>query len=255
MFTLVIPVNDYAEAQRQIQELSLQEKMTLELRLDYLKTLDFQALATLRAACPFPLIITLRRVDQGGFYPHNEAQRLRDLHALAALNPTYLDLEYDVPSALIHTLKRQYPALKLLGSYHHFHETPLDLPALLQEMQKKHFYSCHHALSTLALYMLVFVNNMRQCALNGLCMGEKDTTRLLSQVVGSLFAYVSLTNPAAQRRRSRRAFQITGAYPHPHVQLCSAGLACSGQYGHIFIQAMLNQTIYCKLILPQQSSL
>lgn len=170
----------------------------IELRIDYAKTLDLDAITTLRYECHIPMIFTLRKKSQGGFYPQDETQRLQDILALCELNPDYIDLEYDVSPLFIEELTSRYPHIKLIRSYHNFEETPTDLMAILQSMQ----HPCIHAYklamtahSTLdALRLMQFVNTHHaHYRLTGIGMGEAgESTRILSSVVGNAMHYASV---------------------------------------------------------------
>lgn len=197
MLIAIIPVTDYSDTQLYLFQIA-DRADGIELRLDYLSHWDIQALSALRRACTLPVIFTLRSKVHGGHYPHSEAERLKAIMRLCTLNPDYLDLEYDVPTQTIQAIRKLYPAIKLILSYHNFEKTPEDLSALFQTIYQPDCYAykiATHALSTLdALRMLHFVKTLgSHHRLIGLCMGEYgQCTRILAPVVGSLFSYAYL---------------------------------------------------------------
>jgi len=196
MLIAAIPVKNYLDAKDKIKQVIAQID-GVELRLDYLDRLNLDEIDQLRREFSIPLIFVLRKQSQGGYYPREESHRLSQLLALCALKPDYLDLEYDTPNDFIATLKRQFPDIKLIKSYHHFNETPLNLAALLQSMQDPHCHSYKIAVkanSTLdALRMLAFIQQHPNVRLTGISMGEYgQCTRVLSPIIGNEFHYASL---------------------------------------------------------------
>lgn len=194
MLIATIPVIDYVTAKRHLFELA-DRADGVELRLDYVDNWDIQQIKELRQASTVPVILTLRNQAHGGHYPHSETQRLQAMTELCKLNPDYLDLEYDVPPQYIQTIRRLYPAIKIILSYHNFQETPADLANLFQSIYQPDCYAykiatqAHSSLD--ALRMLHCVSSLsHQYRIIGLCMGEfGQFTRILAPVVGSLLTY------------------------------------------------------------------
>ncbi|MBS0623474.1 MAG: shikimate dehydrogenase [Verrucomicrobia bacterium] len=188
------------EAQKQIEEASAVAHL-LEFRLDLFTDCNIKALKELRDQISIPVIFTLRQQNHGGCYRGSEEERLKKILELAALSPTYLDLEEDIPSTFIEHLRQTFPQLKLIISYHHFLHTPSDLEHILYRMRclPAHMYkiACM-ANSTLdSLRMLSF---MRQHApLLGMCMGEKgELTRVLATTMGAPWVFSYLHQKTAE---------------------------------------------------------
>lgn len=199
MLIAVIPVTDYASAERELQLAQQASVDGIELRLDYLKNLDISRISNLRAACHLPVIFTLRKKSQGGLYAHNEDQRLDILLDLCRLNPDYLDIEYDTATDFLQKLSQDFPQIKLICSYHNFEYTPEDLDKIFQSMQAPYFTAykiATQANNTVdALRMLQFSQNINQQQHNftGICMGEDgQCTRILSPVINNYFHYAIL---------------------------------------------------------------
>ena len=198
MLIAAIPVIQYELTRQQLQR-ALGKVDGVELRFDYAESIDITEVRALREEFTLPMIFTLRKKSQGGFYPGNEETRLQALLALCDCQPEYLDLEYDVPLPFWQQIKMLYPAIRLISSYHHFTETPNDLMAVFAQMQ--HPYCDAYKLATFAnttldaLRMLQFVSSQRNhYRLTGICMGaDGQCTRILSPVVGNAMNYVCLT--------------------------------------------------------------
>lgn len=194
MLIATLAVTDYHAAKDKLYQLQDQAD-GIELRLDYASHWDKNAVAALREACTLPMIMTLRSSKQGGYYPHAEAQRLQTLLDCCALNPDYLDLEYDVPIAYIQDIRQCYPEIKIILSYHNFKETPSDLEALFRSIQRADCYAykiatqAHSVLDALRMVQWVMARQSQHRVV-GLCMGEAgQCTRILAPVMGSFFCY------------------------------------------------------------------
>ena len=96
----------------------------IELRLDVLEEIDFNELAKLRSTISLPLIFTLRKVSQGGCYKKSEKTRKEEIKKLASLSPTYVDLEVDLSSSFVYPIRKFFPDVKIILSYHHFQKVP-----------------------------------------------------------------------------------------------------------------------------------
>lgn len=134
MLCVVIKGPSYDEAHRQISKV-LPYADVVELRLE-LFTFDFKQLKNLRSEFSIPMIFTLRSVEQGGSYTKSESERQQELKQLATLNPEYLDVEFHVPEEVSAAITQGNPDVKLIISHHDFNETPENLDALYEKMQK-----------------------------------------------------------------------------------------------------------------------
>jgi len=103
--------NDIAKAARDAD--------AIEIRLDYLPV-NADLSATIRAR-PKPIIVTCRRVGDGGRYDGDERVRMHALRKAAELGADFIDIEYDSAAELI-----DVPSKRIV-SYHNFKETPGNL--------------------------------------------------------------------------------------------------------------------------------
>ncbi len=99
----------------------------VELRLDYLATCDRDAVATLLADRPLPVIVTCRPARQGGRFAGDEAERLAILSVAAELGADYVDIEADVAPA-------SRPGGRIILSHHDFSARPADLDAIVARL-------------------------------------------------------------------------------------------------------------------------
>jgi len=198
MLVAVVQESDYNSAKREIQKV-LSHADGIELRLDYLESLDLEQVKKIRNDFDIPMIFTLRKQSQGGQYNKDESQRLEDIEALLSLSPDYFDLEYDVSIDFIEYIHNKFPKTKLICSYHNFEQTPSDLLKCLLEMPNKYF--THYKIATKAnstldsLRMLDFINKTSSDQnIIGICMGELGSlTRILGPILGNAITYACNT--------------------------------------------------------------
>jgi 3-dehydroquinate dehydratase / shikimate dehydrogenase len=165
----------------------------VELRLDYLTSLDLISLENIRSAFSIPMIFTLRSELEGGCYKGSEENRLALLRQIVQLQPDYLDLESHIPLPLIEEIIGECPNTKLILSYHNFEMTP-DLDKIYNQMQRvpAHFYKIAvHAENCLdALKLLCWAKNRNVIAIS---MGQHgQLTRILAPILGSPITYAAL---------------------------------------------------------------
>jgi 3-dehydroquinate dehydratase / shikimate dehydrogenase len=170
----------------------------VELRLDYFTHIDKHALKSLIINCRMPIMLTLRRKDQGGSFPGSEQERLDLLESLCGLGAHYIDLEYDIPQDYKKRLFESHPQVKFLSSFHDFAGTPPDLEEVYQRVRTPyaHIYkiavTAHSSLDALKMLALVQKHSHRE-NLIGIAMGKEGViTRILAPVVGSFLTYAAL---------------------------------------------------------------
>lgn len=174
----------------------------VELRLDSIASPDWKksgfidALACRLSEIKCPVILTVRPVSQGGYYTGSETQRLALLHQLAALNPSFMDIESSVSPAFIAAIKLQYPSVSIIRSYHNFTGTPDTLEPIFAALE--HPLVDHYKIVTYArkvvdnLCLLQFLKNQKNTAkLTVHGMGPLGlVSRLIGAVMGNNFQYV-----------------------------------------------------------------
>lgn len=192
---LCIPVKGptMRDAEEQLNS-ALQNADMIELRLDEFENL--QNLQEFRKKIQIPVIFTLRSMQQGGKYSGSEFERLQQIEQLALLKPDYLDLEYDIPSAFVASIKSAHPNSKIILSYHNFEKTPADLESILSVMKEvpADFYKIAvRARSILdALRVLELLQNSPKNVI-AVAMGELgECTRVLGLVYGSILTFASV---------------------------------------------------------------
>src|SRR5690606_14487207 len=101
----------------------------VELRLDWLRNLP--DLSRLLAERPTPVILTCRRPEDGGRWRGSEDQRRMLIRQAIAQQVEYVDLEEDLAGSI-----KRFGKTKRIISHHDFAETPEDLSAIHERLQK-----------------------------------------------------------------------------------------------------------------------
>jgi 3-dehydroquinate dehydratase/shikimate dehydrogenase len=182
----------------------------IEMRLDCFDNLS------LLKKCDFPSIFTFRKAAQGGQKKIDETTRLQVLKKLLILEPMYLDIEADTDPAFIESVAKEYPNVKLIGSYHNFQETPQDLDTLLQGMFNPHFSIYKIAVmagSTLDMLRLMLFAKSCKVPLAPISLGEYGKpSRVLAKVMGSALDYAGLSEDPFLQRYSLQTLHETFHY-------------------------------------------
>ncbi len=196
----------------------------IELRLDYFTNIDIQALKSFLKNCKLPVMLTLRRNDQGGKFFGPEEERLKLLESLCALEPAYIDLEYDVPKDFRKRLFEAYPKISFLSSYHDFEGIPSNLDEVYNNIKTPYAHIYKLAVTAKssidAMKLLLFVKSHSiQDQIIGIAMGEEGRiTRLLAPIVGSFLTYALLSTEASTAPGLLTAREMQETY---HFRTCN----------------------------------
>lgn len=162
----------------------------VELRLDYIA--NPPSVNRLLKDRPTPVIITVRRPEDGGRWKGNEEQRQALLRAAVVEGADYVDLEEDVAEAI-----PRYGDTRRVVSYHNFEETPENLAEIHARLAEKDADVVK--LATMAnspadaVRMLELVQNAGMPTV-GLCMGEFGTpSRILCGKYGAPWSYAAVS--------------------------------------------------------------
>jgi 3-dehydroquinate dehydratase/shikimate dehydrogenase len=163
-------------------------------------------------------MFTVRRNDQGGAFHGSEKERLELLGELCALQPAYLDLEYDVPIDFRKKLFEAFSKVSFLSSYHDFSQTPQDIEAIFNKIKTPyaHIYKMAFAAKSScdALRLLEFMQSHRgKEKIIGTCMEEDGkTARILAPIFGSVLNYASIVEGHASAPGQMTAKELQEIY-------------------------------------------
>lgn len=197
MLIAVVTAKNIPDARLQLQKISAGIQ-SIEWRLDFLQEIDLEAIAQIRLTIALPVIFTLRKKSQGGYFCGNEYDRLTIIEKVIGCRPDYFDLEHDVPLEFVNKLQQKNPGVALICSYHDFSATSGDLDSILDNMIADAF--SYYKIVTFAqstsdtLRMLQFVKRRaNKIKLSGFCMGELGVpSRILAPVMGSVLHYACI---------------------------------------------------------------
>ncbi|MDO4629011.1 MAG: type I 3-dehydroquinate dehydratase [Planctomycetia bacterium] len=168
----------------------------VELRLDHLQAeADLETLLTDR---PTPVIVTVRRAEDGGVFCGTEERRRNLLRSAMLAGAEYVDLEDGVAGEIprVGTARR-------LVSYHNFVETPENLEEIYDRMVAqdadvvKIVCMAKTPTDNVRILDLVAKKRGKKVPVVGFCMGEMGKpSRILCQGMGSPFTYCAFTKGA-----------------------------------------------------------
>jgi len=199
MIVTVITESDIAKVLDIIQSIH-QQIDVIEWRLDFLDEINIEAINSIHAKIPYPVIFTLRAKEHGGHFNGSESERLALLLDLAGLLPAYIDVESFVNDSFIAKVNHAFPSVRIIRSYHNFTDTPNNLDEILDTMKNPHvdvYKLITFAQSSLdSLRVLHFVKtHSKHDKLVSHCMGELGLpSRIVGMIVGNYFFYTQLSS-------------------------------------------------------------
>jgi len=178
----------------------------VELRLDYLDSID---LSSLLAARHGPVVVTNRKTDERGRFTGTEEERVSSLTDAVRLGADFVDVELSTPpelmAAITGTMQKSSTGTRLIISSHNFMETPSldrlhDLYARSRAAGGDIIKIVTHArvlsdnLTILALVDRVISD---KGAIIAFCMGRKGKiSRVMAPFFGSFLTFASLETGA-----------------------------------------------------------
>ncbi|MFX1519487.1 MAG: type I 3-dehydroquinate dehydratase [Promethearchaeota archaeon] len=181
----------------------------IEFRLDYLDVIDYGELKKLLEKMKSPVILTIRREDEGGKFKGDEEERKELFKKCIELRPSFIDIELSSPflnEDLVDFAKTN--GVKIIGSYHSFQDTPpphillkkIDIASRLDlDVVKVVTYAneIEDNLTVLSLHSAA-KKYLKEIGIVAFCMGEKGLiSRVLCPLFGSKFTFASLGAPTA----------------------------------------------------------
>jgi 3-dehydroquinate dehydratase/shikimate dehydrogenase len=160
----------------------------VELRLDYIQgTVQVKRLLAER---PCPVIVTCRRVADGGRWEQSEDDRLMLLRTAIVEGADYVDLEDDIAAKV-----PRYGKTKRIVSHHDFQKTPADLTLLHKRLAElnadvvKIAAMANHPTDNLRMLEMVHASRIPTV---GICMGDIGVpTRILAGRAGAPFTFAT----------------------------------------------------------------
>lgn len=196
------------------QELVKRGAKLVEFRLDYVSSrVNLQRLMKDRSS---PIVITIRRQEDGGKYSGTEEQRQIMLRAAIAMGVDYVDLEMDIADQI-----PRFGKTKRIISYHNFRHTPDNLDELHAKIAA--LDADVVKITTMAqrpsdnVRMLEMVQRATQPTI-GMCMGDIGTpSRILLARCGAPFTYATFHHERALAPGQLSFDQMTEIYHYDSI--------------------------------------
>jgi 3-dehydroquinate dehydratase / shikimate dehydrogenase len=119
-----------------LEDLRLNLPDLAELRIDLLDTAELEAIADFPAKAGIPLILTCRKVIDGGLWSGSEREREDLLLKSMEGSFSFIDLEEDERSEVL-TDRAVEKGIRIIRSFHDFDKVPEDLSIRLEEMSAR----------------------------------------------------------------------------------------------------------------------
>jgi 3-dehydroquinate dehydratase/shikimate dehydrogenase len=233
----------------------------LELRLDHWRSVTPSVVKGLLASSPRPVLLTLRKISQGGKFPGSEEEREQLILKLLELHPPYFDLEGDMRPEFLRAALQNHPRTRFILSHHDFDKTPLDLDAIYRPLARYSPFCCkiaaHARSANDALRMLLFVRRHPHLAM--ICMGERGAFgRILGKVAGNAIDYAILKGHASTADGQLFAEDLIEIYRYPLLNRTTAvygliGNPIEASPGHLYHNDVFQKrhlnAIYVKMVV------
>jgi len=164
-----------------------------EVRIDTIKDLDLGLL--LKKPRP-PLIITNRKVSEGGNFQGGADEQLQILTRAIALGAEYVDIEISWGGSHVSELVSRSGRCLIICSYHNFQETPRDLISTYRKIRRtgadivKIAVTARDISDNNKIYGLLRNSKTDRQKTIGLCMGDAgESSRVLSGIYGGFLTF------------------------------------------------------------------
>ncbi|MBD3228550.1 MAG: type I 3-dehydroquinate dehydratase [Candidatus Lokiarchaeota archaeon] len=182
----------------------------LEFRIDYFQDIGLNSIKKFEALTNFqvPMILTCRKKSEGGKANIKENLRIKILHKIIDLKPSYIDLEFSIDNSSLEKLinRAHDNDVEVILSYHNFERTEsmAEIENLINSMNKM---ECN-VLKIVMMAKTIYDNNiafnlLKKTDQNGkemisFCMGPLGVvSRIMCPFFGSKFTFASLDIPTA----------------------------------------------------------
>ncbi|MHA1313030.1 MAG: type I 3-dehydroquinate dehydratase [Candidatus Helarchaeota archaeon] len=204
MICVAIAAKNLQEAKKKAGKAAQKGANLVEIRLDYFKSIISSSLHGIMESITVPVIFTLRKKSEGGYFQGNETERQNILKELIEIRPRYVDVELSTETLpeLMELGKKN--SVEIICSYHDFKKTP-PLQNLLEKTKKiKQMRGKIGKIITMATQpqdnlihfnLLQEVNDLKMICF---AMGQAGIlSRVFSPIFGGMFTFASLDEKTA----------------------------------------------------------
>ncbi|MBI2647096.1 shikimate dehydrogenase [Candidatus Woesearchaeota archaeon] len=217
MLAAVITAKNYERVLNDIDK--AKNANLIELRLDYLKRINFDELKKIIKKCKKPIVITNRKKDEGGFFNGNEKERIEVLKNAIKLNSDYIDIEYSSNKGAIKNIIEKKKNTKIIISYHNFKETPRNIKDIYDNIKKlnpnliKIVTNANSTIDNFKIFDLIKTANKEGNKIIAFCMNSYgEFSRILSVILGSKITYASIEKGAESASAQLTLDELSNIY-------------------------------------------
>ena len=190
----------------------------IELRVDLFHEIDLGKVKDLLLKSSLPFLLTLRSSSHGGKCSLPIQQRMKLIEDLCKLKPSFIDLEYDLPSDFLLHIVHSYPKTFPILSYHNCHHTPKNIELIYLHMSKIPAFAYKIATrvdsTTEALQLLLLTQKHPKLSI--IPMGEKGSfARIISLTYKNKIGFASLCNKEVTAPGQISLEELTSIYRYP----------------------------------------
>ena len=195
---VAISAKNLEESLEKAHEAKIKGANLIELRLDHYDKFEIEELKVLKDFNEIPIILTLRKKDEGGLCSLSEHERIEFLKRIIEFKPGYIDIELSTEkiSELIKIAKKH--DVKTIISYHNFSETPNleELKNILHKIESyegditKIITTANNLLDNLTILKLI---NLARKKIVNFAIGKDSIFSILFSIAfGAYFSFASL---------------------------------------------------------------
>ncbi|MHA1381375.1 MAG: type I 3-dehydroquinate dehydratase [Candidatus Helarchaeota archaeon] len=200
---IAIAAKNLEEAIKKIKKSTSIGADLIEIRLDYFDIINPNELSKILKKTRIPLIFTLRKKDEGGYFNSSEDKRIDLLKKIIRIRPQYVDIELSSQeiNELLNFAKTH--KVRTIISYHNFKTTPNinELNKLLLKIEELDGNVSKIITTATDLEDNLIILNLIRSAkkkIVAFAMGENGIfSRVFSPIFGAFFTFASLDKKTA----------------------------------------------------------
>lgn len=207
----------FEKAYQQLER-ALRYAELVELRLDLFPIRPLDDIKCFLNASPFPVLVTLRKKEQGGDYAGTEEERREEIKQILRLSPSYFDLEEETN---IPFFVEQFPEVSFVISHHSFAPPHPPIEAIYNNLEGGTYRKVAIVAdsSTDALRMLNFARDKKDLIAIG--MGEHGIiTRILASLANIPWCYAPMDLHTAPGQIALET--LVNVYRFPKLSMATA---------------------------------
>lgn len=204
MICTAVAAENIEQAKKKVEKAIDQGTDLIEIRLDYFKSFSSPELQDLVQNTPKPLIFTIRKKKEGGYFKGSEDERKSLLKMAIESRPKYVDIE--ISSEFLDEMLElgKQNLVDIICSYHNFEKTP-DIEVLMKKISEvkekggqivKTITMATKLSDNLVHFNLL--NQIKDLKLISFAMGQMGVlARAFSPIFGGLFTYAAIEEKTA----------------------------------------------------------